>query len=270
MALQKHHKQMAVFLFWSGSILYFIGLIVLFYGTQGISLDKILIYFITFGLGTITLLLAYWRVKQMNETASQMDTVVNTEEFFKARRLMFVSSVSLREPYTFYTLDGNVVAKFQEEVMSAQQFLRLIVNIVFPFNVFPLVMYLKAGKRTLTVEKRGGFFRPFEVYDEHRKLLGKFELGKKIIARYTLNIFDEKGQYLANINDVSTQSAYTVKLKDEKEAMFIRIGGIPTEALQLFGTIEGDIVDIEREHLTEEEFLLMIITPLIIKYTTAR
>lgn len=277
MALQKHHKQMAIFLFWSAIILYFFGLIALFYnlgrGTQGVTTERILIYFITFGLGTASLLFAYWRMKQIKEVQSkqpQANETKLTEDLFTARRLMFVSSVSLREPYTYYSLDGQVVGKFNEEITSAQQVLRFIIRIILPFDVFPLVLHLKTTKQTLLIEKQGGFFRPYKVYDENQQLLSQIELGKKIMARYTLNIFDAAGEYIGNVTNVGSQSAYTVKLEDEKEVMFIRMGGIPTEAMELFGTVEGDIVDIKREHMSDDEFLQIISIPLLIKYTTAR
>ncbi|MFV8828267.1 hypothetical protein ACNSTQ_10705 [Alkalihalobacterium sp. APHAB7] len=40
--------------------------------------------------------------------------------------------------------------------------------------------------------------------------------------------------------------------------------------MKLFGTVEGDIVDIKREHVSHDEFLQLIAIPLLIKYTTAR
>ncbi|MEB1805926.1 MAG: hypothetical protein LPK26_01200 [Bacillaceae bacterium] len=277
MALQKHHKQMAIFLFWVAIILYFLGLIALFYnlgrGTQGVTTERILIYFLTFGLGTASLLIAYWRMKQIKEVQSNQpktNEIELTDDLFTARRLMFVSSVSLREPYTYYSLEGQVVGKFKEEITSAQQILRIITRMILPFELFPRVLHLKTAKQTLTIEKRGGFFRPYKVYDQNQQLLSQIELGKKIIARYTLNIFDAAGEYIGNVTNVGSQSAYTVMMKDGKEVMFIRMGGIPKEAMQLFGTVEGDIVDIKREHVSDDEFLQIVSIPLLIKYTTAR
>ncbi|OLO25600.1 hypothetical protein BTR23_24590 [Alkalihalophilus pseudofirmus] len=274
MALQKHHKRIAVFLFWIGLILYFIGFVMLFYdvssGPRDSSVERILIYFITFGLGTCLFLIAYWRMKQMNDVVSHKPLANDNDIFFTTRRMMFVSSVSPREPFTFYSLDGKVIATFQEEITTVQQLLRFTFGIIIPLNVFPLVLQFKAGNRTVSIEKRGGIFRPYYVYDENRKLLTKYELGKKILARYTLNIFDGTGKSIAVVKDDGSQSGYSVKSNDGKEFMFIRISGVPTEAMELFGTVEGDIVDIHRDHLTENEFLQLIATPLIMKYTMAR
>ncbi|MFV8828268.1 hypothetical protein [Alkalihalobacterium sp. APHAB7] len=125
-------------------------------------------------------------------------------------------------------LELKIKATIQEEITSAQQVLRLITRLIIPFNLFPLVLHLKTAKQTLTIEKQGGFFRPYKVYDENQQLLSQIELGKKLIERYTLNISDAAGEYIGNVTSVSSQSAYTVKTKDGKEVMFIRIGEIPT------------------------------------------
>lgn len=275
MSLKKHHKQMVYVLIMVAAILFFIGLVVLFasLGTnyqEEATGERVIIYLLTFGLAALTFGVAVWRLKMAYEEYPVPALTETEENLLTTRRMMLISGVNLRTPYSFYSLNGKEIGIVEEQKTSIQQIFHFLFLMIGLAPILPMHIRLMTSEKTIHITKQGGWNKGYNIYDEQGRLISYFQPDNKVWKRMTIGIFSPEGEKVADLKDNGSGDSFTVAKEDGTRLLFMRIGGVPVEAMELFGTVEGDIIDIDREYVTPMLFLQIIPAPIIIKFLLRR
>ncbi|WP_142302875.1 hypothetical protein [Bacillus sp. FJAT-45350] len=186
------------------------------------------------------------------------------ESIYNERRVMFGRKPGIKQTYTYYSLKGEILARGREQITFGQMLTRLLYNLVHVANVLPQQFDFVIGDEHYIISKHGGIKKGFGVFDSHGTLLSYYKR-EKSWTKNMLHIYGKDDELIAVVN-ATTVGEVTVTDRNNDFLLFIRIGGIPTEALERFSNFHGDIIDINREKVDKELLTKIIATPIVTTY----
>ncbi|WP_078551605.1 hypothetical protein [Bacillus alkalicellulosilyticus] len=156
-------------------------------------------------------------------------------------RFMIVPTYDASMEYTYYTLQGDKLAhSFVKPLTKSQDATRFLFSLASLSFILPVRTNVTLGTDRYIVDKHGGFKTKFSVYNEEGRLCYTFRKTKDYKHGVVTN---RNGDVLAVLQDSLGSMQVHITDLDKKQLFRIRIGGIPTEAMALFGDVDGDIVD---------------------------
>lgn len=203
---------------------------------------------ILYGFSSITGNLARRDLKKVNLSR-------NSSSIFDMGRIIFVSEIHWLKRFHFFALDGEQVAFVEEQIDKKQYRLRFLLNVIGLKTLLPSSYRLLLDQRfDLTLVQKAGFAKPITLIDQSGKKMASFLPNRKNLFKLDVHI-EVNGENVAAIDGGMGGYEFRVT-SNEKQWMFVRVGGVPTEAMELFAE-GGNIVDISTD-LKENEKVISL------------
>ncbi|MCM3762459.1 hypothetical protein M3212_16935 [Alkalihalobacillus oceani] len=166
--------------------------------------------------------------------------------------------------FHFFSLDGKRVAYVEEEV----SFLRLwsgLFRLIGLRMLLPVRMTFQIDQdRRLMLLKKAGMSAPFVLLDEAGEEIGYFTHDWRALSRFDVQLH-QRGVQIATLSGGLGAMEFKVMDKEsQQQLLFVRTGGVPTEAMELFSN-GADIIDLDPA--MSEQRRLLALGSLVALYT---
>ncbi|GEL07382.1 hypothetical protein [Salisediminibacterium halotolerans] len=180
------------------------------------------------------------------------------------RRLMIVPFVHWLREYVLFTLDGQAVARIHENVSG----FRRIASI--PLHVIGLRAFLKKSLHISNqngllyrLEKKRGLKHRSHLYHADGTHLGYYDINVWNPARSYTTIFNPAGEQIGENHGGFSGMQFEIRNQSGNPVIQIKYEGIPTEALETFSGVRGDIIDYTDAPEAREP--LFLLAPVIVQ-----
>ncbi|WP_026673386.1 hypothetical protein [Alkalihalobacterium bogoriense] len=227
-----------------GNLLLIQGVISLFIG-NATALSYLLI-----GIGIISVLLSFAVKTNKLEAFELEEDQADKQRLESASRMMIIPSFDVSRTYTFYDLQGNSLGVVREQPLTKMQVItRTLFSIAALQFILPQRSFFRLDEENvITIDKRGGLRTEYEIFDENGMLALTYKREK---GKYA-HIYNRAGELVCTIDKPALSLEIKMLTQEENQMFRMQISGIPTEAMQMFGEVDGDIIDISHEHIQKD------------------
>lgn len=268
----ENEKNATKMYFRTGAILLVCGLIFLVidfaanFENQWIREASVMIYALTFGGGFASFIAVIIRKQWEKDIADIPMLMVNEQSIFNVRRVMFDSKVDFFGHYLFYSLNGEKLAEVKAQVPPDEKWLRLLLSLLFRLvRILDETYTIQTEKRTYILRKPQGWNKPYILKDENGTVIAGYKRNVKNMLKVQAVIANANGEVCGKIDQGISAEEIIVSGNDGEKWLRIRVGGIPTEAMELFANATGSIVDfyVDSEDEDEDERMKLIAIPIV-------
>lgn len=266
----ENEKKMTKIYFRIGTILLLCGLAILVidylmnFENQWLREVSATIYVFTFG-GAFASFIAVSLRKQWEKNLAHIPNLtVDKQSIFTIRRAMFDTKAHFFGNYLFYSLNGEKLAEVKAQVPPDEKWLRHLLSLLFRFDrILDETYIIQTEKKTYQLRKPLGWNKPYILKDEKGTVLGGYKKTTKNVLRVEAVIANASGQVVGKIEQGISPEEIIARGNDGEKWLRIRIGGIPTEAMELFANTTGSIVDFFVDSEAEDERMKLIAIPIV-------
>ncbi|ADU31091.1 hypothetical protein Bcell_2838 [Evansella cellulosilytica DSM 2522] len=253
------------------SFLQFIGALILLYlvitiDNVEISIQLIYPMIFLFGGSIALLITAIVKQKRSHRKYNTPNISRREEDLFQANRLMLVPHVHWLREYEYYALNGKSVARIREEVEGWKRVVTFFLHLIKLRPYLKKSIIVENGEKVLFyLKKDWGFRQRYRVYNENKELIASYKMNLfNPISQYA-TIYDENGNIIGKNDGGFSAIQFKIKNNNEEKLIELKYQGVPLEAMELFSGTNGDIVDFNRDVLTDEEMQKFVLAPVIVQ-----
>lgn len=178
------------------------------------------------------------------------------ETLLTAGRLLFTSDMHWLRRFHFFSLDGKRVAYVEEQV-SFLRFWSGLLRLIGLRMLLPVRMTFQIDQdRRLILLKKAGMSAPLVLLDEDGEEIGYFTHDWRALSRFDVQIHHRGEQIAALSGGIGALEFKVIDKESQQQSLFVRTGGVPTEAMELFSN-GADIIDLDPA-ISEQQRLLAL------------
>lgn len=253
-----------------GTVLFVCGLIFFVidfmtnFENQWMREASVMIYVMTFGGGFSFNIGVFLRKQWEKDIANIPKLIVYEQSIYDVRRVMFDSKAHFFGHYLFYGLNGEKLAEVKAQVPPDEKWLRLLLSLLFRLDrILDETYTIQTEKRTYILRKPQGWNKPYILKDENGTVIAGYKRNLKNMIKVQAVIASANGEVCGKIDQGISAEEIIVSGNDGQKWLRIRIGGIPTEAMELFANTTGSIVDFYVDSQSDEERMKLIAIPIV-------
>ncbi|MDG5789685.1 hypothetical protein QA612_19700 [Evansella sp. AB-P1] len=271
MSLHHHYKRTSIVYFILSGMLFILSLILLLLffiiDVPPEGNVEFIIWSVYSFVGSIAFLIIAIIKKKRSKTNYKVPILSKDEkDLFKANRLMLVSHVHWLREYDYYALNGKSVARIREDVEGWKKIQTFILHLIGLRAYLKKTLVVENGEKVLFyLEKKRGLHQHYYIYNEENLLISSFKMNVFNPMKQYATIYDHNGNIIGKNDGGFSGIQFKIVNNENVPLIELKYQGVPLEAMELFSGTNGDIVDINREAISDTDLIKYIIAPVIVK-----
>ncbi|PYZ98914.1 hypothetical protein CR205_10190 [Alteribacter lacisalsi] len=187
-------------------------------------------------------------------------------DLFSARRTMILTHMHWLREYEIYAMDGTRLIHVKEKGGRGHKAASFVLQLVGVRSFLKKRLVVENnGDIIFYIEKERGINAPYYLLDRNRNTAASYKMNLLNPMKQFAVIRDGSGNVIGENDGKFSGIHFKVRNKEGEQLIELFHQGIPSEAINMFGWSNGDMLVTNQSRLSEDTRPAFILAPVIVK-----